>query len=192
MAGDAGRGREIVIVVYVALGASHRGMRSRQGKSDRVVIECGRLPGSRAMACLAGCGKPRSGMVRVCCLLVVGQMAADAIGRRTRKFSSNVAGGAVKGGVRPGERKACKFQMIKLGAQPCVHVVTLFAGRGETRCNVVGAGRRLVVLRMAGVTLSRQSLKLASRRAGVAGLAIKSGMRPQQWKSILVLIDLLD
>ncbi len=80
MAGNAGRGREVVVVVDVAVQADARriGVRVGQSKSNRGVVKrCG-LPGNGGVACLASLGEAAGNMVRVGGSLEVFQMAGNA------------------------------------------------------------------------------------------------------------------
>lgn len=52
--------------------------------------------------------------------------------------------------------------------------------------------RTLEVLSMAGIALGREALELADGSAFVAGAAIQGGVRAEQRKPILVLLNLLN
>ena len=91
------------------------------------------------------------------------------------------------------EQKSCSA-VVKLRVQPTVEGMARIAGGGKYRG--VGCVRRVVSLliigQMARHTLRRQSLKLANRRALVAIVALHRGVRTEQRKTVLVLLDLVD
>jgi hypothetical protein len=113
VAGDAGGGGQVVIAIHMALRALHRGMRAGEREADRIVIKRCRLPGHRAMAGLAGLRHTQRHVVGIRGLLIIRQMATDAVGRRAGEFSSNMARVAFECGVRTGQGKAREFQVIE-------------------------------------------------------------------------------
>jgi hypothetical protein len=95
--------------------------------------------------------------------------------------------------VSAGQGKASELQVIKLGAHPIVHGVALFAGHWQTQRNVVDADRLGAdeIFLMAGVAGRGKALELSDRGTGVALIAVKRGVRANQWEAVQVLIDLL-
>jgi hypothetical protein len=81
--------------------------------------------------------------------------------------------------------------MIKFGVQPVVGAVTTFARSRELCADVAGIRRRLKIIHVARSASRRHRFKLAVGRALVARVAIDSRMRTGQWKTIIVLLDLL-
>ena len=160
--------RQIEVSVEVALRTLQRGVCACQRKSHQAVIESRRLPRVGSVASLTGLGKIQSHMIRVCRLAKIRQVASDAIRRRALEFSSDVASRAGDGGMHPSQREPGGFQVIKVHSKPVVHPVALLACCRETRRQVAGAGRILIVGCVTGIALRRQSLELPSRRTLVA------------------------
>ena len=84
---------------------------------ERIVIERRRLPCRRGVAALAGLREACLHMVRIGCLLEIGEVATHAGRRSASKFPANVAGVAFQRKVRSSQREAGEFQMVKLGAR---------------------------------------------------------------------------
>ena len=82
-------------------------------------------------------------------------------------------------------------RVVKLCPEPGIHGVALFAGGGKACRDVTGDGGFLVILRMARITLSGESLKLSHRSSLVAGITIQSSVRADQRKTVLMIVDLL-
>ena len=57
---------------------------------------------------------------------------------------------------------------------------------------MIGIAGALVVRRMAGIAIRRQGLELAGRSTLMAGIAIDRGVRPGEWKAIVMLLHLLN
>ncbi len=141
------------------------------------------------MAGLAGLREIAGHVVRVRGFLEIRQVATRTRRRCSFKLSSDMAGGAIQCRVRPGQSETCR-QMVKLCPQPTIHAVTILTRGRESAGHMAGLGR-LIILGVARITLSRQSLELADRGPGMAGGAIERGVRSHQWKTVLVLLDLL-
>lgn len=77
-------------------------------------------------------------------------------------------------------------------AQPTVKRVASIAGLRELRRHVIRIGSLLEIRQVAGDAGRRQALELANCGALVTVLTLYGGMRSQQWKTILVILDLLD
>jgi hypothetical protein len=80
MAAVAIRRKSRVVVVHVAKGAGHGGMRSGQRERGVVVIKAGARPVGRAVADVASGREADLGVIRGVGVVVVGLMAADAGG----------------------------------------------------------------------------------------------------------------
>src|SRR5262249_48194574 len=102
VAGDAGGGGQVEVVVAVALRALQVRVSARQRKTDRVVIETRRFPGGGAVALLAGLRQSERNVGRVGCLLVVLQVATDTGGRRAFESSARMAGCTLQSRVHSG------------------------------------------------------------------------------------------
>lgn len=89
------------LIVDVARGASHGGMRSGQRKLRKgVVIKSGRIPGAAVVASLAGGGESGLGVRRIVGLIEVSHVAAHTSGRSANELAAGVASIAIQGGVR--------------------------------------------------------------------------------------------
>ena len=145
-----------ILSVHVTLGTGHRDVRTGQRKLGKgVVIESRRLPGGRGVAALACLRESSLHVIRVCRLLEIGKVTADASRGCTRELASDMAGGAVQRNVGAGQGEAGHFQVVELGAGPGVHPVTLFAGSRKTGRHMIWTRGGLILLGMAGVTLGR-------------------------------------
>lgn len=80
--------------------------------------------------------------------------------------------------------------MVKLGVQPRVKRMARRAGRRKIGCRVVGILGFPVIRQMAGGTFCGQTLILSHSRALVTFLALNRRVRAEQWKTILVVLDL--
>ena len=98
------------------------------------------------------------------------QMATDTIGDGNLEVPIHMAGSAIERGVHSGQRKSRKLAVVKLGAKPGVHRVAGLASRGKLQLPVV-RNSHAKGLRVTRDALSRESLKLADRRAFVALIA---------------------
>jgi len=131
MAGDAGRAGQVVVVVDVAIRALPRrhGVCAGQWEVHQRVIEGGRLPGVRGVALLASRGKGARHVIRIRGALKVFLMARNASRARQVEAVVQVAVGAGPGRNRvpAGQRESHRI-VIKLGIQPVVGDVALFAG----------------------------------------------------------------
>lgn len=183
---------ELIVVIDVALSALQSRVRAGQRKSDKVVIESRWNPGRSRMARLAGLGKIESYVIRICRLLKVRQMAANAGRRRSLELSADMALCARQRGVNAGKRESRVLQVIEADAVPVVHVVALLAGSGKGCSNVAGTGRLLVILGVATVTLGGQALVLSSRCTFVARFAVERGMSTNKWETVLMLLYLAE
>lgn len=182
---------EIEIPVDVALRTLQSGVCAGQRKSHQAVIESRGLPRAGSVASLTGLWKVQRNVVWIRRPAEIRQVASHAIRRRAFEFPSDVASCALQRGVHSSQRKPGVFRVIKFHSKPVVHAVALVARSGKARGHVAGPGGVLIVGCMAGVALGCQSLKLSSRRALVARVALQGGMCAKQREPILVLLNLL-
>jgi hypothetical protein len=170
-------------------------MRSRQRElGERVVIESRRIPRARVVAGLAGTREASLSVRRIIRLIEVRHVAAHATCRRQRELAARMAGVAIQRRVRAYQREAGELHMVELRAHPVIHGVALLALDWHPQRDVVdtgGAGVNEIFL-VARVASGREPLELSSRRALVARVAVHCGVCPDQWKTIHVLVDLLD
>ena len=161
---------------------------------ESIVIERRRIPSAGGVASLASRREAGLRMRRIVGFVEVRHVAAVAGGRRVVEFPSCVAGSTIQRGVCARQREAGEFQVIKLRANPIVHRMALFARSRQTQSDVVdadglGAGQIFLVAGDAG---RRKALELTYSSAGVALIAIKSGMCTDEREAVQVLVDLLD
>jgi len=153
MARDAGGVRDVVVIVDVAICALPRrhSVRSSEGESRAVVIERGVQPGRCVVALIAPLGEIRRHVIRVGRSLVVLQVAGHASRAGQVVVVINVTVAALPRGnrVHTGEGKVGEV-VVERGVGPGSRIVTLLAGLGEARGDVVGILRSLVVLEVAG------------------------------------------
>src|SRR5579863_6936053 len=134
MAGHAGRTRQVVVIVDMAIGALPRRDSMSAGKREihhRVIERC-RRPGRCAVA-LSAIGWEISGrVIGICGPLKILQMAADAGGAGEVVVVVGVAVGALSrwNGVRAGQGKSGGI-VIKSGVEPVVGAVAGVAGGRE-------------------------------------------------------------
>ena len=114
----ARRARQVVVPVGVAIGALQLGMRAGQWKSDRTVIEVGRLPGGCAVAVLTSLRQSKGDVVGIGSLLEIGHVTTHTVRRRSLVPPVQVAGRAVQTGMSPRQSEAGHFQVIEGSAQP--------------------------------------------------------------------------
>jgi hypothetical protein len=192
VARDAVGGCAGKLAVHVALGTGDRHVGPGQREfSECTVVEGRRLPGRCGVATLASLRESGLHVIGVGRLLEIGEMTTHARCGRPGEFPSDVASVAIQRDVRSGQREAGKFQMVKLGVQPGIGAVTLFASGGKAGGYMAGSGGGLILLGMAGIALCGQTLKLSGGRSFVAGGAIQRCVGSHQGKAVLVLVDLL-
>ena len=178
VAGVAGGGRSRVLAVDVATGAGDGGMRAGQGETRRVVIETGRNPRCRVVAHLALLRKPGGCMVRIVGVLEILEVTGHAQGTEISELPAHMAGLALQGGMRAGERKTAQ-SVIEGGVSPGNRAVTDGAIRREPAADVVGVGRLLKIGHVARRTRGRHGRVTAVYMALRAGhLGMRAAQRP--------------
>jgi len=175
--------------VHVTLGARHGGMRSRQRESAQAVIERGALPVGSGMATLATGGELAGLVIGIRRVIVVGQVARDALRRRPGEDSVRVTLGALDHSVRPGQWEAGELRVVEAGAGPDVNVVTALAGDRQLRRHVVQWRGTLIVLEVAGDALRAESGIDSGRRSMVAIVAHHGGVGADERKPVAVLLN---
>jgi len=192
VAGGTILGGEVVVSVGMALRALQSGMCSGQRKSDQVVIERCRLPGTGAVATPTGLWEVRGHMVGVGGPAEIRQVASDAGRRRTFEFAADVARVAVERGMHSGQRKAGVFKMVEVHPKPAVEAMALLAIGGEARGHVRRASGSLILLRVAGVALRGHGGKLTQCSILVACVAVHCSVRAEQREPVGVALNLFD
>jgi hypothetical protein len=193
--GQVIRARRAVCGV-VALRALQGGMRAGQGEAGAGVVEGCSQPVSRAVALVAGLREIRSQVTWVGRISIIRHVASDAgttgqavSARRT--ISGVVTLGALKGGMRAGQGKAC-CGVIERCSTPVSRVVALLAGLGEIRLHVVGTIRSLKVAQVATHASSvGQVVRPRRAKCGVVALrALQAGMSTGQGEAGRCVIEL--
>ncbi len=132
MARHTGGGRNVVVVVDVAVEANPRriSVRVRQREAKGAVVKRRRLPSAGAVALLTSLCEAPNNMVWVLRTLVIRQMAAHAGCRSEVVIIVDVAvqADARRIGVRIGQREA-GAGVVEFGVQPGVRAVALLAIR---------------------------------------------------------------
>jgi hypothetical protein len=195
VARNAGGAGQVVVVVDVAVGALPRrhGMSAGQGEIDHRVIEGGRRPGDRRVALGTRRREIRGNVIWIRRALVILEVTANA--RCTRQVEAVVRmtiGALPRRNCMASSQWESNGVVIKSGIEPGVCTVAGIASCGEASGHVAWAVSRFEVRGMARVALRGHRLKLAIGSTFVAGSAVDRRVRPSQWKSIVVLLDLLD
>jgi hypothetical protein len=191
VAARASRARQVEVAIQVTVGTLQFGVRAREWKPDRSVIEAGRLPRRRVVTVLASLRKSQGNVIGIAGLSEVCEVAADATRRRPLIFPADVATCAVQRGVCPGKREAGHLEVVEACAQPARNRMALFASDREAGRNVIGSGGLLVRSRVARVALKRKSLEPAGRGVLVATVTLQSGMSADQRETVLMVPDRL-
>ena len=186
VARDAGRRRNVVVVIDMALHARRGQVRSRQREACRRVVKLAICPHHRVMALLA---RGREARMRHRCrrVVVIRLVARNARRHRNVVIVVGVALRAGRGQVRARQRPARRC-MVKLAIRPQHGVVTLFAGRREA-CMRYRRGRVVVIRLMAGNARRYRDLvvvvdvALGARRGNVRARQRESrlGMIKSSW-----------
>ena len=132
-------------------------------------------------------------MIGICRALKILQVARNTSCGREVVIIVDVTVGAQsrRHHMHASQREADR-RMVELGIQPCICPVALLAGNREFPGNVIRIARTPVVRGVARIALRGHSLELTIGRVFVAGIAIDSGVRPGQRKTIVVLLHLLN
>ena len=192
VAGYAGRARQVVVVVDVAIGALARRHRVQSGqrKSGAVVIEGCVQPGAGAVALLASLREIRRDVIRIRRALEILQVTGHA--RRTCQVVVvvDVAIGALarRHGVQSGQLKPGSA-VIEDCVQPGAGAVALLTSLREIRGDVIRIRRALKILQVAGhAGRARQVVVVID--VAIGALARRHGMQPRQCKSGSRVIEL--
>lgn len=193
MARDACRSRQLVIVIYVAIGALPRWncVLAGQRKCRLRMIELRRNPRAGRMASIAGLRKTAQYVIRVRRFIEVGKVTADAGDCREVVIVIGVAIGALprRNRVRAGQRRIMRKLCIHPGIG-CVAGLTRLIERARIGVLwVVGRGK---VFLMAAYAIRRHRRVLAKRAVLVAVVTRERRVRTCQREAIHMLLDLRD
>ena len=194
VAAHAGRTRQVVVVVDVAIRALPRrhSVHPCQRKVRRVVVERGIRPRCCVVALGASLGKVGRDVVRIRSSLIVLQVTADTGSAGEVEVVVNVAVAALPrwNSVSTGQRETDRT-VIEVRTEPGVRAMAQRAVGRESAGGVVRVTGRFEVGDVTRVALRRQCLKLAAGCSLVTGVAIQGGMSPGQRKAVVVLLHLL-
>ncbi len=199
VAGDAGRHRDVVIIVNVAIRAraGRDGMRTGQREGRGGVIKLRRLPRHGRVAILTTRGK-QARLLRVIWIrrvVVVVLMTRDASRVSSRQIVVVVLVAIVtltRGhGMASRENESCE-RMIEFGAGPIIRAVaTLARSGGEEHRGRVSRVRGVAeILLMAADAIGGHRRELAETGVLVAVLAGSGRMRSSQGEAVVVHVDL--
>ena len=185
MASRAGAAGQVVTTVHVALHTRQAGVCSGKGESSTRVVEGCISPGSGAMAALTGLRHCCLHVIRIGRALVILQMARDACCVGQVVVSVDVALRTLQGDVRPGQRETCGG-VIESSIGPGRGAVAAFASLRHSSLHVVGIGRALKVLQVAGDTCGIGQVVIS---VDVALRTLHRRVRPGQRKTCLGMIE---
>ena len=143
------------------------------------------------MADIALLGNSSGDVVGIGGALVILHVTSDASRLRALISSSDVTCRAVQLGMHASQGVPGDLQVVKAGTGPGGNRVALLAGGGERRSHVIGRSGLLVILRVTGVALERQTLKLSGGGSFMTGIAFQRGMRSHQREPVLVILNRL-
>jgi len=187
MATHAGRARQRVVVIHVAIGTGARRNRVQPGELEArgVVVKCRVHPVGSVVTGFAGLREIRAGVIGIRCALEIFQVAVHASGGAQRVVAADVTIRALtrRDGVHSGQGEA-SGGVIELGIGPLHGVVASLASRRETG---VGHGTERTgeiflvarVARQAGqvVIVVDVAVRALARRNSVAAGQKESGCR---------------
>jgi len=191
VASNAGRIRQLEIVVDVALAAARAGqVEAGQRPPGTRVIESGSIPVAGAVTGRAIRRESGSLVIRIGGCVVIRHMARGTGSTGQAVVAIHMASRAWHRGVEAGQRKA-GGGVIPGGTAPRSRVMALLASLREVGLHVIGIGRALKILEMAAYTCrTRQivvtvNVTLRARHGGVrarqseaGGRVIKGRVRP--------------
>ena len=155
VASNASRRRQIEVPARVALIALQVGVTTCKRESHRIMVETRGVPCGSGVAFLAGLGNSQRDVIWITGPLEIGHVASHARRGCSLVPAAEVTRRAVEGRVHAGQRKSGVLQVIKLGSQPGVDRVTLFALDWKTGGDVIRRRRLLKRILMARVALDR-------------------------------------
>lgn len=182
VASVARRGQSCVVIVHMALSASHGDVRAGQRERGVVVIEGRVRPRCGVVAGSARCRKTRRNVIWIVGIRVICRVAGIAISRHRCVIVVHMALCAWHGEVRASQRK-CPGRMIKCRRTPAACGVAERAVRRETRSDVIGIYRAGEISLVAGITICRR------RRVVVICMALCAGHRRMSPRQRIIRIE---
>jgi len=182
VAGDAGRDRDVVVVIDVATGARRRQVRACQREARRRVVKRRVGPQHGVMALLARQREAR----------VIDRRLGVVVSRLVARYAGcggdvvvviDMARGTGRCEVRAGQGKA-GGRVIKLGIGPQHGVMALFAGCRET--GMRNWRGRVVVVRLVARDASRDRdvVVVVDMAAGTGSRQVRSDQRPSRGRVV--------
>jgi len=153
------------------------------------VVELRALPAGRTVATRAIPGEARLDVVDARRGGEVPGVAPETVRGDAGIASAGMAGAAFQAGVRAIDLEMGELGVIEFPQAPTVQSVALAAIEREAGCLVVDGARLLIILQVAGGTLSVQAGILRAGGALVAGIALRHRMRAEQREPILMRTD---
>ena len=159
--GNAGRGRQVVVSIRVALGAGHLCVGTGQRKGGFGMVKCGRLPGRSRVADLALLRDPGRHVIWICRSLEILEVARNAGRRGDVEIAIGVALIALQLRVSAGQGEANRV-MIEAGRLPRGGRMAILASLGKSQRHVIRVAGFLKIRQVAADARSRSSLVLAA------------------------------
>jgi hypothetical protein len=169
MARAAGGIRQRVVVVHMAQIAGHGDVRTRESEASARVIPRRGSPVRCGVARRTGSRKPCSRMRRSVGAVVIGGVAAVAIGRQgATVIVVHVAGGTGHAHVGSCQREGCGV-VVESGGLPSGGVVAGLASGGEAGADMIGICCSCEILGMAAIAIGRSRSVISIEVAAGAG-----------------------
>lgn len=162
-------------------------MSSGERKFGEVVIEVRGIPGCRVVALRAIRGEARRGVIGIIGAGEIRLVAAEAIHWRALETAAGVAAYACQRLMRPGEGET-RNGVVELRDLPLQDAMALLAVGREARGPVVNDGR-LVIALMTAEALRAQPDVNTSRRARMAAVARRGGVRAEKREAVPVVLN---
>jgi len=179
------RGQRGVVVVHVTVRAGDAGVCASEREAGIVMVESGRRPGSGAVAYVALLREPGRHVTGIFSPLEVLKVTIHASRAREVVVAVGMALGALYVDMCAGERPSGRG-MVEGRAGPIRRAVTNLALLRESRRGVIGIGRSLIVLQMAGDTCRTGKVKVS---VCVTLFALQLRVPSCQWEPYRIVIE---